>query len=133
MPKSTRGNTLNSVAILGPPSPLIERLTRLLADVVTDSDCDACLTVLYANSRIQRVELLSGRSPALQRYDGGGFTDLRPVFEYAKTMHPLPAAVIYLTDGIGPAPQQMEFPTLWVLTGAGEKPVPWGIEIRLEV
>ena len=46
MPKSTRGNTLNSVAILGPPSPLIERLTRLLADVVTDSDCDACLTVL---------------------------------------------------------------------------------------
>ena len=94
---------------------------------------DALLTVLYANSRIQRIEALSGTLPALQRYDGGGFTDLRPVFEYAKTMHPLPAAVIYLTDGIGPAPQRMEFPTLWVLTGAGEKPAPWGIEIRLEV
>jgi len=94
---------------------------------------DACLTVLYANSRIQRIELLSGTAPAVQRYDGGGFTDLRPVFEYAKTMHPRPAAVIYLTDGIGPAPEQMEFPTLWVLTGAGEKPVPWGIELRLEV
>jgi predicted metal-dependent peptidase len=94
---------------------------------------DACLTVLYANSRIQRIETLRGTAPALTRYDGGGFTDLRPVFEYAKTMHPRPAAVVYLTDGIGPAPQQMEFPTLWVLTGAGEKPVPWGAELRLEV
>jgi predicted metal-dependent peptidase len=93
---------------------------------------DASLTVIYANSRIQRIEQFNSTAPAATRYDGGGFTDLRPVFEYAKTMHPLPAAVIYLTDGIGPAPQQMEFPTLWVLTGAGEKPAPWGIEIRLE-
>ena len=94
---------------------------------------EAFLTVLYANSRIQRIELFTGSAPAVERYDGGGFTDLRPVFEYAKTMHPRPAAVVYLTDGMGPAPEQMEFPTLWVLTGAGEKPVPWGIEIRLEV
>jgi predicted metal-dependent peptidase len=46
-------------------------------------------------------------------------------------MHPLPAAVIYLTDGVGPAPQEMDFPTLWVLTAEGEKPVPWGVELRL--
>jgi len=94
---------------------------------------EASLTVLYANSRVQRIETLSGSAPVIERYDGGGFTDLRPVFEYAKTMHPLPAAVIYLTDGVGPAPEHMEFPTLWVLTGAGEKPVPWGIELRLEI
>lgn len=94
---------------------------------------DATLTVVYANSRIQRIEVLKGAAPVVERYDGGGFTDLRPVFEYARTLHPVPAAVIYLTDGIGPAPEQMEFPTLWVLTGAGEKPVPWGIELRLEV
>lgn len=91
------------------------------------------ITVLYANSRIQRVEGFSGPGSGVQRYDGGGFTDLRPVFEYARTMHPVPAAVIYLTDGIGPVPEQMEFPTLWVLTAAGEKPVPWGVEMRLEV
>jgi len=87
--------------------------------------------VLYANSRIQRVEAFNSSSCVLQRYEGGGFTDLRPVFEYARGMQPLPAAVIYLTDGIGPAPERMEFPTLWVLTAEGEKPVPWGIELRL--
>ena len=29
--------------------------------------------------------------------------------------------------------EAMEFPTLRVLTGAGEKPVPWGVELRLDV
>jgi len=94
---------------------------------------DASITALYANSRIQRIEAFGGSAFVVQRYDGGGFTDLRPVFEYAKTMHPPPAAVIYLTDGVGPAPERMELPTLWVLTAQGEKPVPWGIELRLEV
>ena len=94
---------------------------------------DATITALYANSRIQRIEAISGCAFAAHRYDGGGFTDLRPVFEYAKSMHPPPAAVIYLTDGVGPAPERMELPTLWVLTAKGEKPVPWGIEMRLEV
>ena len=93
---------------------------------------DAALTVVYANSRIQRIDSLSGSAFPAPRYDGGGFTDLRPVFEYAKKMHPAPAALIYLTDGVGPAPEQMELPTLWVLTAQGEKPVPWGIELRLE-
>jgi len=47
---------------------------------------DAHITVLYANSRIQHVEAFSTSSFVAQRYDGGGFTDLRPVFEYAKGM-----------------------------------------------
>ena len=94
---------------------------------------DAHVTVLYANSRIQLIESFSSAAFVAQQYHGGGFTDLRPVFEYARAMHPAPAAVIYLTDGIGPAPERMEFPTLWVLTAAGEKPVPWGVELRLEV
>lgn len=93
---------------------------------------DATVTVLYANSRIQQISSFSGAPGIVERYDGGGFTDLSPVFDYAKTMQPLPAAVIYLTDGVGPAPGTMEFPTLWVLTAEGEKPVPWGIELRME-
>lgn len=93
---------------------------------------DSTITVLYANSRIQRIESFKSAFVPLESYRGGGFTDLRPVFEYARTMQPRPAAVIYLTDGIGPAPEKMEFPTLWVLTREGEKPVPWGVELRME-
>lgn len=93
---------------------------------------ETSLTVLYANSSIQRIETLRGSAMKAESYHGGGFTDLRPVFDHARTMHPRPAAVIYLTDGVGPAPEKMEFPTLWVLTREGERPVPWGVELRLD-
>ncbi len=108
---------------------LREAFAAELLNLARGRECS--ITVLYANSRIQRIERLSGASFVAQRYDGGGFTDLRPIFDYARTLHPRPAAVIYLTDGIGPAPEQMEFPTLWVLTQEGEKPAPWGVELRL--
>lgn len=110
---------------------LREAFAQELVRIAAGRDC--CLTVLYANSRIQRLEKLSGKGVAIASYHGGGFTDLRPVFDYARTMHPRPAAVIYLTDGIGPAPESMELPTLWVLTRAGERPVPWGVELRLDL
>ncbi len=91
------------------------------------------ITVLYANSFIRRIDSLSGHQVQLEVYRGGGFTDLRPPFAHARTLTPPPAAIIYLTDGFGEAPAQMDFPTLWVLTKEGRKPVDWGIELRLEV
>lgn len=94
---------------------------------------DSLLTVLYANSRIQRIDSFRGEFVTQESYHGGGFTDLRPVFDHARSMRPLPSAIIYLTDGYGEAPEHMEFPTLWVLTSDGEKPAPWGVELRLEV
>lgn len=110
---------------------LRETFAAELLNLARGRDCR--ITVLYANSRIQQVETFNGSAFVAQRYDGGGFTDLRPVFEYARTMHPLPAAVVYLTDGIGPVPDEMLFPTLWVLTREGEKPAPWGVELRLGI
>lgn len=92
---------------------------------------DSRITVLYAHSRIRRIEQFRSSQAVGEVVHGGGFTDLRPVFEHARGMHPRPAAVIYLTDGEGPAPESMEFPTLWVLTPEGKKPVEWGVELRL--
>lgn len=108
---------------------LRESFAAELLNIAKGRDCH--ITVLYANSRIQQIETLKTTSFVTQSYMGGGFTDLRPVFEYAKTIHPLPAAIIYMTDGFGPVPDEMELPTLWVLTGDGEKPAPWGVELRL--
>jgi len=89
------------------------------------------LTVLYSGSRIQKIETFCGDPQAVKVYLGGGFTDLRPVFDHARQMQPRPAAVIYLTDGFGEAPAAMEIPTLWVLTKEGKKPAEWGVELRL--
>jgi predicted metal-dependent peptidase len=110
---------------------LREAFAREIVHISRGRECH--LTVAYASSRIQRIESFRSSTTQITSYYGGGFTDLRPLFEYARTMHPRPAAVIYLTDGLGPAPAEMEFPTLWVLTAEGEKPAPWGVELRLEV
>ncbi len=108
-----------------------EAFARELLQIVRGRD--AQLTVLYANSRIQRLDAFRGQPIVVESYHGGGFTDLRPVFDHARQMQTRPAAIIYLTDGIGPAPESMELPTLWVLTKEGERPVPWGVELRLDV
>jgi len=109
--------------------PLRERFARELLQIARGRD--SRITVLYAHSRIRHIEQFNSSQAVAEVVSGGGFTDLRPVFEYAKGMHPLPAAVIYLTDGYGPAPEEMEFPTLWVLTEDGQKPAEWGVELRL--
>ncbi len=89
------------------------------------------ISVLYAGSRIQKVKQFSGAPQVAEVYRGGGFTDLRPVFDYARQMQPRPAAIIYLTDGYGPAPEHSDIPTLWVISPDGKKPVDWGLELKL--
>jgi predicted metal-dependent peptidase len=109
--------------------PLRETFARELLQIARGRD--SRITVLYAHSRIRHVDQFRSSQVTAEVVHGGGFTDLRPVFDYAKEMHPLPAAIIYLTDGYGPAPEGMEFPTLWVLTPDGERPADWGVELRL--
>ena len=109
--------------------PLREAFARELLQIARGRDSH--LTVLYAHSRIRRIDKFRSSQVVAEVVHGGGFTDLRPVFDFAREMHPLPAAIVYLTDGYGPAPDEMEFPTLWVLTPDGQKPVEWGMELRL--
>jgi predicted metal-dependent peptidase len=109
--------------------PLREVFARELLQIARGRD--SRITVLYAHSQIRRVERFRSSQVVSEVVHGGGFTDLRPVFAFAAGMHPRPAAVIYLTDGEGPAPEAMEFPTLWVLTADGRKPVEWGVELKL--
>ncbi|HKJ05465.1 MAG TPA: VWA-like domain-containing protein [Geopsychrobacteraceae bacterium] len=90
------------------------------------------ITVLYAGSTIRKIDSFNGSRQATEVIRGGGFTDLRPVFEHARQMQPRPAAIIYLTDGYGPAPERMDIPTLWVLNKEGKKPVDWGVELCLD-
>ena len=111
--------------------PLREAFARELLQIARGRD--SRITVLYAHSRIRRIDEFRSSQVVAEVMHGGGFTDLRPVFAFAREMHPLPAAIVYLTDGYGPAPDEMEFPTLWVLTPDGQKPVEWGVELRLGI
>ena len=95
------------------------------------------LTVIQCDCEIQNVEKFDAynqfHSPDWKTFGHGG-TDFRPPFIYVAE-HPEiePSCLIYITDGCGPAPDNPPpYPVLWLLTGDGEKPAPWGRELRLK-
>lgn len=110
--------------------PLREAFARELLQIADGRQ--SRISVLYAGSRIQKIEQFTGNRQVAEIYRGGGFTDLRPVFDHAQQMQPRPAAIIYLTDGYGPAPEQSNIPTLWVISPDGQKPVDWGLELKMD-
>ena len=95
------------------------------------------LTVIQCDCKVQNVEKYDAynqfHSPDWKTFGHGG-TDFRPPFVYvAKHPEIEPSCLIYITDGYGPAPDNPPpYPVLWILTGDGEKPAPWGWELRLQ-
>ena len=66
---------------------------------------------------------------------GGGGTDLRPPFDWVheKMSGELPKALLYMTDGFGPAPSSPpNYPVLWVLNDQGVPPCSWGEIVKIE-
>lgn len=94
------------------------------------------LTVMQCDCEIQNVEKFDAYNPfhsiEWKAYGHGG-TDFRPPFVYvAEHSETEPSCLIYITDGCGPAPDNPPpYPVLWILTGNGEKPAPWGWDLRL--
>jgi predicted metal-dependent peptidase len=83
--------------------------------------CDAEITAV---SRHNADAPLTAASVELK---GGGGTDLRPPFRWAEEHEPTASALLYLTDGYGPAPEvRPKLPTLWMLTPDGHPPASWG-------
>lgn len=94
------------------------------------------LTLIQCDARIQKVTKYSSDKPydpaeGFQAYGFGG-TDFRPVFDYIEENELNPTALIYLTDGYGPAPdEEPSYPVLWVITEGGERPCKWGDAVSL--
>jgi predicted metal-dependent peptidase len=129
--KTSRLNLLIAVDVSDSTNQQAQRemFANELVQIARGRTCQ--MTIIYTGSRIQKIEQFNQVPQAVEVYQGGGYTDLRPAFTYADQMQPRPAALIYLTDGFGPAPEKTRIPTLWVLTATGRKPADWGVELRL--
>lgn len=112
----------------------IQKIYQSGADI-TVIECDAAVQNVYQYTK--KIERSNGMT-----FKGRGGTDFRPVFEYI--LDPVktkvkPDAVIFLTDGYGPAPDVFKIPTLWCLTPGGRRPynssmrgdVSWGNVLTL--
>ncbi|MCK5902680.1 MAG: hypothetical protein KAG28_05970 [Cocleimonas sp.] len=61
---------------------------------------------------------------------GGGTTDFRPVFDWAKQQDKLPDILVYFTDTHGYFPNYApSYEVIWLVKGKGQ--VPWGQRVQL--
>ena len=95
------------------------------------------LTIIQADMRICDVEKYTHEQPFIAedfQIFGGGGTDLYPPFQWVESNMPeRPKALLYMTDGDGPAPVESPgYPVLWVLNDVGKTPADWGTTIRIE-
>lgn len=65
-----------------------------------------------------------------RKFQGGGGTSFRPVFEWLERQGRRPDLVVYFTDAQGEfPPREPDYPVLWLVKG--KAPVPWGQRIQL--
>jgi len=92
------------------------------------------LRLIYCDAAVQGEQLITDETafdPAALSFKGGGGTSLRPVFAHLEREAP-PSALLYFTDGYGPAPRTPPaYPVLWVLTADGCAPARWGERLWL--
>ena len=85
------------------------------------------LTIIQADMQICNIEKFTHEEPFIPeefQIFGGGGTDLHPPFNWveSKMLEP-PKALLYMTDGYGPAPHDSPgYPVLWVLNDNGRTP-----------
>jgi len=96
------------------------------------------ITVIQCDMSVQNVDTISThRPPELSGgFDlfGGGGTDLRPPFDYVRdNVDCSNIAMLYMTDGYGPAPtNEPVFPVIWVMPeGDSIIPAKWGDTIYI--
>ena len=95
------------------------------------------LTIIQADMRVCDVDKFTHEEtfvPGDFQIFGGGGTDLCPPFHWVEgNMLEPPKALLYMTDGFGPAPAESPgYPVLWVLNEHGKSPADWGTTIRIE-
>ena len=89
--------------------------------------------VIYCDSRIAHIDEFGPDDDLQFAAHGGGGTDFRPPFKWLEKNQIVPRALVYLTDGYGPFPEQEpDFPTLWCINNHDVTP-PHGEHLILEV
>jgi predicted metal-dependent peptidase len=89
----------------------------------------ARITVVECDTEITRVYPFDGR---IDRVEGRGGTDLRPIFDPAFLAAHRADGVVYFTDGQGPfAERAPPVRTLWVLTKREGFACPWGERVEM--
>ncbi len=134
-----RSLCLNCVVAVDTSSSTTRLLPRFFTELssLLNSFGNYELTVIQCDAKIHKVETFSDEHPLIgqQEWDtcGHGGTDLRPPFDYVRENRLSPDVFIYLTDGFGPASDNVPtYPVMWILPQNGARPAAWGRTVRIK-
>lgn len=97
---------------------------------IMDETRPEALHVVYCDSSINKTQTHEPGDLIKLEAVGGGGTDFRPPFAWVEREGIQPAALIYLTDLEGPAPEQApDYPVMWACTTRAR--ADWGETISL--
>lgn len=136
LPSRARKPSMDLVVAIDTSGSVQEFLGDFMTELsgIASSFGDYRITLILCDAKIQKVTEYTNDNPPPDKtfhvYGLGG-TDFRPPFKYVMdNFVEMPMAMIYLTDGLGPAPaHEPPFPVIWCLAPDCEKPANWGIEI----
>jgi len=89
------------------------------------------VTVLYCDTKVNRVEEYTQDEEINMRAVGRGGTRFTPVFEAIAQWEVPPVCLIYFTDLDGDNPSEPDYPTLWVTSLAVTGNGPFGQTVRI--
>ena len=138
LPSRARKQTIEIVLAVDTSGSTAEDLPDFLAELrgMADAFGEYKLTIIQCDIKIHAVMEFSNEDPLPEKglqFRGFGGTSFVEPFKYVEKELPEPPTVfIYLTDGFGDAPKKApEYPVIWCLTGQGQKPAEWGLEVRI--
>lgn len=118
----------------------MEEVSVMVAEILNcietyiELGCDPQLEVIYCDSEIKGIEILtSGDTP---KPKGGGGTDFRPVFRHLAKEGMESDCLVYLTDLMtsGFADVEPSFSVLWMaIAGYENTPVPFGEVVKFDI
>ena len=89
--------------------------------------------VIYCDAQIAHIDEFGPHDDLHFAAHGGGGTDFRPPFHWLEENNIVPRALVYLTDGYGPFPEEEpQFPTMWCINNHDVTP-PHGEHLILDV
>lgn len=90
------------------------------------------VTVIYCDSRVNKVDEFNRYDPFKLVACGGGGTAFKPVFDEVAERAIRPVCAVYLTDLCGPTDfDEPDYPVLWCCTT--DLVGPWGETVQIEV
>lgn len=100
-------------------SEFIGHVNRIMNDVHPEK-----VYVVYCDSEVAHVDEFTEDDLPIKptKAYGGGGTDMRAIFNWVEERDIEPDAIVVLTDGWTPYPDEVSYPTFWAVTTSHEVP-----------